>query len=289
MSKILKIKIKGSLTVEVALVFPLVIITLLFIANILNICMVHLLMQHALNNTVKSISQNSYIIYRFSEEEDYFNFINKLNDVNIRNDDIENDLTISKFNDLQNAAGNTIETFEVATHSFEGSISLLQKLSIFATNVKNLMNSLNILKENFKTFTTSVNSLIDIGSSNIEKATLDLMLDDGSGKEISGNAYEYLFKNYVLEMGIPASKISDLQFNSSIYGKYYKLVVSYYYTNPFSFVNNRSMEYSVINKKIKMTNIINIRPFIGNKENSFKNISEEDIRDFSGGEGGGSR
>ena len=295
----MKKKLRGSLTVEASLVFPLVIITLLFIANILNICMVHLCMQQALNNTAKKISQNSYMIYRFSSEMDYSEFINSLNDVNDLNS--ENTFTISKFDELQDSTIDSLKSLDTATHSFDGvSITnLFEKLKLFAKNVNNLMLNFTKTINTFKDFTMNVNNLIEKGKNSIQDAVLDLMLDSGDSVTIN-SAYEYLFKKYIEELSVPASRIEDLKFYPVVYsadndGKY-KLVVSYYYHNPFSlFVNNQSAEYSVINNKIKMINVVSIRPFIGKMGTSFRDIPEDEEDNYGsspitvgvGDEGGG--
>lgn len=287
-----KIKIKGSLTVEATLVLPIVIITLLFIANILNICMVHLCMQQALNNVAKKTSQNSYIIYRFLGEEDYSSFINSLNDAS-SNINTGNTLPITKFNDAQNSTKATIRVFETATHSFDGLGlgNFIEKISTFIKNIKDLIGSLMTTKDAYEELSKSIDDLVAQGKDDFQSAIIDIMLDSGSNSRIS-SAYEFLFNNYIDELGVPASKIEDLKFYPSVYNSAnsgtYKILVSYYYKNPFSFVNQKSMEYSVINKKIKMVNIITTRPFIGRADSTFKNIPSTDDPSVEEGGGGAS-
>lgn len=289
MNQTLKRKVKGSLTVEATLVLPIVIITLLFIANILNICMVHLCMQQALNNVAKKTSQNSYIIYRFLGEEDYSSFINSLNSLS---SDKSSDgiLPVTKFNDAQNSTKATIKVFEKATHSFDGMAlgNFIEKISTFIKNIKDLIDNLKATKGVYEELAKSINDLVAHGKDDFQSAIISIMLDSGSNSRIS-SAFEYLFNNYKNELGVPASKIEELQFYPTKYDATnsgtYKMLISYYYKNPFSFVNQKSLEYSVINKKIKMVNVITVRPFIGRTDSTFMNIPSTD--DVSVEEGGG--
>lgn len=262
-------KRKGSLTVEAALVFPLVIVTLLFIANILNICMVHLLMQQSLNNTVKKISQDTYLVYRFAGEERYSNVIDALNTQRDGYDEFESAATVSKegFNDLQRSASATIESLKTTAHTFDNTTldNILTKFNDFNKNLENLFDSIDNTIEKFKSFAQSLKELKNAGVKNWKAILISLSVDTGVGGAVTLMS-KHLFDTYTMEMKVPASKIEDLCFLHSEYNKEdgsFTVVINYVYKNPFSFINEKSMEYSIINKKIRMTNVITIRPFLG--------------------------
>ena len=56
---------KGSLSLEAALMLPFILTTWLMIANFMNLFVAHLVIQQALNNTVRVVSQYSYLITRY--------------------------------------------------------------------------------------------------------------------------------------------------------------------------------------------------------------------------------
>lgn len=270
-------KRKGSLTVEATLVFPLVIITLLFIANILNICMVHLCMQQALNNTAKKISQDSYMIYRFSGEDNYSKFINNLSDINkgyeTFNQQAEN--TKGDLKEAQDCSIDVIESFGTLSVSFEGEGSLFLKIERFIDNFCNLIDRLVDAKKSYTKLSNSINELIDAGKENLEAIVMKLLVDSGSSF-ITSNIVEHIFNNYTNQLGVPASKIQNMKFLSSSLNEdgSYTVVLEYEYKNPFSFVNSESVEMksTLINKIISMKNIITIKPFIGKNGTSFRTI-----------------
>lgn len=262
-------KRKGSLTVEAALVFPLVIVTLLFIANILNICMVHLLMQQSLNNTAKKISQDTYLVYRFAGEERYANVIDALNTQRDGYDEFESAATVSKqgFGELQESANTTIESLKTTAHTFDNTTldNVLTKFSDFNKNLENLFDSVNNTIEKFKSFAQSLKELKVAGVKNWKAILISLSVDTGVGGTITLMS-KHLFDTYTEEMNVPASKIEDLCFLHSEYNKEdgsFTVVVNYLYKNPFSFLNETSMEHSIINRKIRMTNVVTIKPFLG--------------------------
>lgn len=61
----LKNKHRGSLTVEATILVPFVLTSWLIIANFMNIFLLHIVIQQALNNTVREIAQYSYFITRY--------------------------------------------------------------------------------------------------------------------------------------------------------------------------------------------------------------------------------
>ena len=305
MGKILTKKSKGSLVVEATLVFPLVIITLLFIANILNICMVHLCMQQAMNNTAKKISQDAYLVYKFAGDEKYSEFISKLNSNIDGFQEVESAATLTKdsFNNLQSSSLNTIQALDTTSHSFDNFniFNLKDKLALFVDNLKNLFDKLNTLQLDFKSFVEAIDNLINKGKENIDSVVFKL-LTDASGGTIVTSISDYVFENYRKNLNIPASRIHNLKsFNSKLLNDgSFKLIIDYDYLNPFSFVNQKSMEYSVINKTIKMRNIVAIKSFIGKQGTSLRgkfidSPKEEQETDESsnpisgGGQGGGIR
>ena len=270
-------KVKGSLTVEATLVFPLVIITLLFIANILNVCMVHTCMQQALNNTAKKISQDSYIIYRFSGEENYQNFINNLTDVNKGYDAFlaQAETTKNNFETAQDNSKEVINSFGDLSSSFSGSEGFFKKVIIFKDNICKLIDNLYNAKVSYEKLAYSIDDLVKSGKENIEAIVIKLLFDGGTGF-VASNILEHVFNNYTKEMSVPASKIQNIKFISSSLNSdgSYTVVLDYEYKNPFSFVNSNSaeMKSTLINRIIAMRNIITIKPFIGKNGTSFRNV-----------------
>ena len=291
MFKLFRKKQKGSLTVEAALVFPLVIISLLFIANILNICMVHMCMQQALNNTAKKISQDSYLIYRFAGEENYTNFIDNLNKIDENYAEFETKATETKdaLNNVQKQIKDVaegIETLRKTPEEFmvaDGGNNEKKHFNILkipdfcgklVDNVSNLGNKVigeDGLIAKAKKFGSSIVELVNSGKENVNSIVVKLLLDTGTGGILSSISTG-IFESYIKELNVPAGKISDLH---PFYSKLdkdgsFSLVVSYYYVNPFSFVNSKSMEYTIINRDIRMINMITIKPFVGKQGTSIK-------------------
>ena len=284
-----KKKKKGSLTVEATLVLPIVIITLLFIANILNICMVHVGMQQALNNTAKVVSQNSYILYRFAKEENYATFIEKLGEINEGYSAVESELKITKsgFSELEDSAANTVGSFaalgepftkkEETTNLIDKAKKAIEKIQQFIQNLKRLGNNVNDTFNKFNNFTGELKKLGEVTAENGASVVKKLIADTVVGG--TGGTVSYiLFDNYRKNFGIPMSRISEFNILHSSFNSdgSVTLAVDYLYDNPFSFVNQKSLEYSVINRNIRMTNVVTIKPFIGKNGTSLKNkISKE--------------
>ena len=271
-----KKKEKGSLTVEAALVLPLVIVTLLFTANILNICMVHVCMQQALNNTVKVISQDSYILYRFAKEENYATFIEKLGEINEGYSNVESELKVTKneFSELEDSAAATVKSFITLGEPFskKENKSIIDILTQFADNLVKLADNVIKTFNKFKEFSDELKKLADTTSKNGSDMVKKLVADTIVGG--AGGSISYLlFENYREKLGIPASKISEFNILHSSFNSdgSFTVVVDYLYNNPFSFLNKNSFEYSVINRKIRMTNAVTIKPFIGKNGTSLKN------------------
>lgn len=280
-------KFRGSLTVEATMVLPIVIITLLFIANILNICMVNLCIQQAMNNTAKKISQDIYIVYRFAGEKRYEKFINKLNSINQDYDSFEGSATETKdrFKTLQTSAQNTVDSLGIVLDTFklnkdeEGNFdfkAFAEELDKFPENVDKLVDDWEQSKTDFKSFAEQFKDTSTKGKDNIASIVIKLLSDEATGA--TGTALTYfLFKDYATnKLKVPSSRITDLNFlHSSLNADgSFDLIITYRYINPFSFVNSESMEYSVINKTIRMTNAIKVRPFIG--ENGTSLIKKDD-------------
>lgn len=284
-----KKKRKGSLTVEAALVLPIVIITLLFVSNILNICMVNVCMQQALNNTAKVVSQDSYILYRFAKEENYAAFIEKLGEINDGYDKVENELKVTKngFNELEDSAAATVNSFVTLGEPFSNKEKkgffdnikeIPQKIKQFGENFKTLFENVQKTFNKFNSFTIELKKLRDVTADNGASVVKKLIADTVVGG--TGGTISYiLFENYKTKLGVPASKISELNILHSSFNAdgSFTIAIDYLYDNPFSFVNKKSLEYSVINKDIRMTNIITIKPFIGKNGTSLKNKVKKSV------------
>lgn len=264
-------KIKGSLTIEATLILPLVIVTLLFIANILNICMVHVCMQQALNNTAKKISQDSYFVYRFAGEKNYNDFIKKLGSFNTGYDKFEKSATLTKdsFDKLEKAVNGTLKSFEKATNTFKD-VDIISGMRAFPKNINEMMDSYDGTWNEFNSFITKINELKNDGVENFQSIVTKLLVDTGTGF-VTSSISEYIFNKYTNELKVPASRIKDIIYlNSSLNDDgSITMFVNYLYINPFSFINTSSAEYKIINKTIRMSNIITIKPFVGKNNTSF--------------------
>lgn len=282
---------------EATLVFPLVIITLLFVANILNVCMVHVCMQQALNNTVKKISQDSYIIYRFSGEENFASFLNNLTNVNDGYAAFlsQAETTQKNFKESETKTIEVIDSFGNLSDSFNGSEGFFAKLVNFKNNIKDLIDKLFAAKTTYETTAKSIDDLAKSGKENLEAIVMKLLIDSGSGF-VTTNLVEHIFNRYKTELAIPASKIQNISFLASSLNSdgSYTIVLDYEYKNPFSFVKSSSaeMKSTLINNIITMRNVITIKPFIGKNGTSFRNIdasessSSSSSRDAGGGGAG---
>lgn len=300
MNNIIRKKLKGSLTVEATLVLPLVIVTLLFVANILNICMVNTCMQQSLNNTAKKISQNSYLIYRFAGGKNYEDFINKLNNINDGYSDFESKAENTKmaFAAVQDSIKDVSEDIEKVKHTSDEFVIIkvnknneeIKEFDILRIPdyCNKLIDNLSDLSDKIigddglikkaKNVGASLTELCNSGKQNFKSIVLKLFMDEGSGS-VTAAVSTLLFNNYTKELGVPASKISELNaFHSSLNPDgSFTIVVSYLYVNPFSFINKKSMEYSVINRNIRMTNAITIKPFVGKNGTSIKTKLDGDV------------
>ena len=298
MIKILRKKNKGSLTVEATLILPLVIISLLFIANILNICMVHLLMQQALNNTAKVISQDSYIIYRFAKEDNYQSFINNISEINNEYERFDDEMKITKtsFDELQTSAATSVNSFFELGEPFKSKSdeeNIFNKIAGIPDRISEFGNKLIKLKENvtntidkFSSFTEELKKLASVGNETGASVVKKLISDTLVGA--TGTSISYmLFNNYKERLGVPASKISEINILNSALNSdgSFTIAVDYLYDNPFSFINSESLEYSVINRNIRMTNVITIKPFIGKNGTSLiKGTSTSESSSSDGGD-----
>lgn len=278
-------KEKGSLTIEATIILPLVIMTLLFLANILNICMVNLCMQQALNNTAKKISQHSYIIYRIAGEKNYQEFINTLGSIDSGYDNFKSkgEEVVSNVDKLQTDVGNTIQSFNDVTTALSVEGSFLEKLKNLGDKSKNLITSIKTTIDDAGVFVDSLGTLIESGKQNIKSITIRLLVDTSTGIAVSGVS-KYIFDNYVTELSVPASKISEVSaFHSTLDPSgCFSMVVSYVYNNPFSFGNSQNASKSIFNKKIRMTNVVTIRPFIGNNGTSLVKDKTEENKSEAG-------
>ena len=289
MKKLFNKKRKGSLVVEATLVFPLVLITLLFIANILNICMINVCMQQALNNAAKKISQNSYLVYRLAGEDAYKEFIKSFNEVNVGYDGFSESVknTNEKMDNFQSTMKGTIESVETLKHTFDGfelnkAISYIEKLNENINGEKGIRNS---IKETLLSSKSLFESLIELGESgktNINSIVIKLLADSVGGN-ITGAISEILFNSYVDDINMPNKRILEVNSYHSSFNSdgSFTLVINYLYENPFSFVNKKSFEYTLINREIRMMNAITIKPFIGRAGTSLKGkFNGEEVEEY---------
>ena len=279
-------KNKGSLTVEAALVLPLVIMTLLFTVNILNICMVNTCVQQALNNTAKKVSQDAYLVYRFAGEENYANFLDFVNSSNDGYDKLSTKLddSIKKFDEVSESAKTLLKSWDTTKHTFDG-FTIFKAIEYgkkFIENIKDLFDKAKGVIKSAQNLSSSIKELVKTGKENFKDIVIKLLLDEGGGF-VGANISERLFNKYRTELNVPASRILNLNFFHSVLNRdgSFTFVISYLYENPFSFINQKSLEYSVINKEIRMTNAITIKPFVGKNGTSLINSDKFENDDGS--------
>lgn len=296
MKKIFEKKRKGSLTLEATLVLPLVILSLLFMVNILNICMIQTCMQQAINNTAKKISQDSYLVYRIAGEEAYESFLNGIADVDSKYKEFEEKATDTKnkvleLEDSMKSAVSSFETFRNTPKTVFGTIvnektkkeeinfdvfKIIDFMNEFSENTNDMIESGKDVIDKSKETGESIKTLYNVGKENIKYIALKLLTDTGLGLGMTG-VVECFFDDYRKKLNIPTSKISNISFlhsNLNPDGSF-TYVLSYKYVNPFSFINNKSLEYSVLNKNIRMTNAITIKPFVGKSGTSLVSKEED--------------
>lgn len=292
-----KKKEKGSLTVEATIVLPIVIVSLLFIINIINIYMVNACMQQALNNTGKTISHYSYLVYRIYDDV-YSDFLKNLSKqekgvgalagktlkeidtyvVQKRSEPDEVDEKIKKdVRDIKKSINVATTSVASVSNAFKGIWTAFDNYDLFEKE-PGLGKRLDKFKEStLKTGEGLVNTLqssFDLADKLVnfpanEAKNLRSLFWSILSNNVAGGVTDYIITNtyidYVKMLNVPASRIKDLdaaqtQLNSD--GSI-TMAVSYTYVNPFSFVNNNNLGFSPLNKEIKMFQSITIRPFVG--------------------------
>lgn len=259
--------------------------------------MVHLLMQQALNNTAKVISQDSYIIYRFAKEENYEKLISNISAMNSEYEKFDDEMKITKtgFDELQTSAAKAVNSFfelgepfkskDEEENLFEKIAGIPDRISDFGNKLKQLKDNATSTVDKFNEFTGELKKLASVGNETGASVVKKLISDTLVGA--SGASISYmLFNKYRDRLGVPASKISEINIlNSAVNSDgTFTIAVEYLYNNPFSFINKKSFEYSVINRKIRMTNVITIKPFIGKNGTSL--VGSKPSSDDSSGKDG---
>jgi hypothetical protein len=248
--KFLKHKTKGVLTVEAAIVFPIFILFFAFILNLLNIYYANTLMQNAINNITKKLSEVTYLYYIADKE---LVFTTAIYEKSLKTEEIEGagaDFAAS-FKDVVDAIIPQKEDKDLYLYLKKLS-TLPDKGKIFAKNTKTL-------KEHF-TDGFPVNMLGLVFSEQID--------------ESSDNLMKILIKSYLHDMGYKTDKyIEIIDADLKLPGKFNKditLTVIYNYKNTLSLK---------LLDKLTMVNSSTVHPWIGS---DFKSVTESSNKSSEG-------
>ena len=286
-------KKRGSLTVEASIVLPIVLITLLFFINFINVYLEHMCMQQALNNTAKKISQNAYLVYRFSGEEQYTEYIN-----NINSQEYDDSVLIEKANTV-------IDGYNTVEDNFKTTID---SVSDFAESIKNIAFSsiltdfgafwnscMNVIGKTVELFNNVVNTqkstkllikyIGDLGKKNSKYIILQTLY-----KELEGQANSmfvtHLFLKYTRDLKVSVKRLENVKLASTKLDDdkngTFKLLLTYTFKNPFSLLNSKSMEYSIINREIRMFHTATVSPFVGKSGTSLKELHDKKFNRIDG-------
>ena len=257
-------KKRGSLTVEAAIILPIVLISWLTIINFLNMYFIHITIQQALNNTAKRLSEYAYLVERTNTTQkaiDVFKLSNDTADkaTNIRENidkalDSANTVqtNVLKLSDNVKQAGDNISDIKSNTNEiFNGMGS--GDMSSISNNIVNIENSGKKLVNNFqnikiskikseiiepaKEFGNAIKSTYEvmktINSENIKDYFVSELANMGTGMLVG--AYVNI---YIKDLNIEQMKdVSPLYFYSSkfFYGddsNTFAISVAYKYKNP---------------------------------------------------------
>ena len=197
-------KKRGSLTVEAAIILPIVLISWLTIINFLNMYFIHITIQQALNNTAKRLSEYAYLVERTNTTQ-------KAIDV------------FKLSNDTADKATNIRENIDKALDSANTVQTNVLKLS---DNVKQAGDIGNAIKSTYEVMKT-------INSDNIKDYFVSELANMGTGMLVG--AYINI---YIKDLNIEQMKnVSPLYFYSSkfFYGddsNTFAISVAYKYKNP---------------------------------------------------------
>ena len=191
-------QMRGSIAVEAIIVMPFYILTLIFLANFLNVFHTHNVIQNGLNHAANTISQYCYAVditigmEKFALEEE----------------------TVQKANDLQKA----INEFTAAGSAVLGGFDDFK------------LSNLDTLMDNGKRF---VNAASNLGTaiSKIKGDDLVNALMTAGAEAGGGLLVKALVENYLADMKINRKLISDeIHYSFYVDPERYDLVLTAYYT-----------------------------------------------------------
>lgn len=239
----MKHKTKGVLTVEAAIVFPIFILFFAFILNLLNVYYAHTLMQNAINNITKKLSEVTYLYYIADKD---FVFTTAIYEKSLKTEEIE-------------GAGADFST------SFKDVIDAIipqkeedKDLYLYLKNLSTLPDKGKTLAKNTKTFAKHFTDGFPVNM-------LGLVFSEQIA-EGGDNLTEMLIRSYLNDIGYKTDKyIEIIDTDLKLPGKFNKditLTVIYNYKNALSLK---------LLDKLTMVNSSTVHPWIGS---DFKSITE---------------
>lgn len=231
-------KTKGSITVETVMVFPIFFFIIVIILNFLNVFYIHFVMQQAINNTAKRLSEYSYLV-DITVGVERFDWKDKIH---------------QKVETLRESIDNVQVAAKDTTNNFSKELNI-EKIPELIGSIENFGKSLDLLKTNIKS----------IEKEDIINGSISFFTDLATGKVLEG-----LVSNYFKNMGMDMYKyIEDVDFsNSNFYleseNRNIKIIVTYKYKNPFTIGGYDPLSLNNEELKIKQQSVIH--PWIGNKK-----------------------
>lgn len=230
---------RGSLTVEAALVLPLVFISWLMIINLLNMYYMQNCTQQALNLTAKRVAEYCYLMERTGTL-----------------DEIQNAMTMD--------AETSKKTSQIKT-GMDGMSESAKKIGREFTHFS--LHSIENIVNNVKAFSSSASTAF--------KALKDVKVDDikdyivsEAASAGSGMAIGAMVDGYMEELKVNMTNVTDRSYLASqfLYGsdQYITIVMTYTYHNPLGF-----KAFS----EIKIAQMATVRPWIGDGRGSLAELA----------------
>lgn len=233
----MKNKTKGALTVEAAIIFPIFILFFAFILNLLNIYYAHTLMQNAINNITKKLSEVTYL-YHLADEE--FIFTTVVYEKALKVEEIREDT-----NNLFNSFSEVTDAIIPQKDEDKDLYLYLKNLSTLPNKAKTLIKNSNTVKGH----------LADGFPVNLLGLVFSEQLVEGGD-----NLTERLIRSYFNDMGYNTDKyIEIIDTDLKLPGKFNKDITL---TVIYNYKNNLSLKFL---DKFTMVNSSTVHPWIGGK------------------------
>lgn len=229
---------KGVLTVEAALIFPLFIIFIAFIINFLNIFYAHTIMQNALFNTSKQISELVYVLNKMKniENEDWQNILESIEQGQSKKQSLEEDGT--KVLESMSAVIKTIIPGEGQSIDLEnigaGTEELLEDIERLSLN----------LEDGYPDYiyALAIYSSVNFGEDMLIESIIKGYLNN-MGYNIDKNIESIRVESNILDFDLSDNKNGDIT-----------ITVKYDYKNNFAIK---------FYDKLTMVNTVTVHPWIG--------------------------